>query len=346
MKPILLLIMSIALFTSDSGFADDSGSRDPYEDAMAGNSLKPAEALELEAALIDKPNDISSRTKLLGYYFSGKGRTAENKLKKRDHILWVIRHQPESDLAGLPYTQLHPVMDADGYVEVKKLWLEQIEKHADNAMVLGNAASFFLQSDPEIAEDLLKKAAALEPTNPKWPDQLGQLYSFSDGKDAAAKAFAEYEKAQSMDKDAMTRTYRLDTLTKAAFSAGALDKASEYAIEALEQSQKKAKDWNTGNAIHHANNTLGRIALKKGDQKLAGEYLLKAGATPGSPQLNSFGPNMSLAKELLEAGEKQVVLDYFALCQKFWKSGADRLDHWTKEVGADVVPDFGGNLLY
>jgi len=38
--------------------------------------------------------------------------------------------------------------------------------------------------------------------------------------------------------------------------------------------------------------------LKEGKVEDAKHYLLEAGKTPGSPQLNSFGPDMSLAEEL------------------------------------------------
>ena len=55
---------------------------------------------------------------------------------------------------------------------------------------------------------------------------------------------------------------------------------------------------------------------------------------------------MMLAKELLERGKKQVVLEYFELCSKFWKHGADRLDEWNAAVHAGMTPDFGANLWY
>ena len=64
---------------------------------------------------------------------------------------------------------------------------------------------------------------------------------------------------------------------------------------------------------------LGRVALKRGDVETAKRELLLAGATPGSPQLDSFGPNMSLAKDLLEKKQADTVIEYFALCVKFWK---------------------------
>ncbi|MEM8947647.1 MAG: RNA polymerase subunit sigma-24, partial [Planctomycetota bacterium] len=65
-----------------------------------------------------------------------------------------------------------------------------------------------------------------------------------------------------------------------------------------------------------------------------------------SPQMDSFGPNMTLAKELLEKGEKEVVLEYFELCRTFWDMGHGRLDQWAKDVKAGNTPVFGPNLLY
>jgi hypothetical protein len=48
---------------------------------------------------------------------------------------------------------------------------------------------------------------------------------------------------------------------------------------------------------------------------------MAAGATPGSPQLDSFGPNLTLAKELFEKSQPDVILHYFALCKNFWEDG-------------------------
>ena len=83
----------------------------------------------------------------------------------------------------------------------------------------------------------------------------------------------------------------------------------------------------------------GRIALKNGKKDEAKQRLLEAGKSPGSPQMNSFGPNMSLARDLLEKGERETVLQYFDLCRKFWKMGQDRLDLWTLNVKALAKPE-------
>lgn len=62
--------------------------------------------------------------------------------------------------------------------------------------------------------------------------------------------------------------------------------------------------------------------------------------------MDSFGPNMTLAKDLLEKGEKKVVLDYFELCRKFWEARFSKLDAWKSDVEAGRMPDFGANLDY
>jgi hypothetical protein len=47
---------------------------------------------------------------------------------------------------------------------------------------------------------------------------------------------------------------------------------------------------------------------------------------------------------LLAQGEKQVVLEYFELCRKFWKN--PKLDKWVEAVNDGETPDFGANLSY
>ena len=109
---------------------------------------------------------------------------------------------------------------------------------------------------------------------------------------------------------------------------------------------KYRNDWNYGNAVQDANQVLGLIALAKGDVAEAKKRLLASADSKGSPQMNSFGPNMQLAKALLEKGEKDVVLEYFQRCGTFWKMGAERLAAWTAAVKNGKIPEFGANLRY
>ena len=93
------------------------------------------------------------------------------------------------------------------------------------------------------------------------------------------------------------------------------------------------------------NLTRGRIALRLGQPEAAAAFLLEAGRTPGSPQLNSFGPNMLLAKEMLAAGRKEPVLEYVALVRRFWKMDAGATTAWTWQIEHDRHVGMAMNLL-
>ena len=142
------------------------------------------------------------------------------------------------------------------------------------------------------------------------------------------------------------RFYALDDAAKESFAAGHLEDARKHANELLSRAPGYANDWNYGNAIQDGNLVLGRIAVTEGHLDEAKRYLLASGNSKGSPQMNSFGPNMSLAKDLLEKGERDAVLQYFVLCRKFWQLDYGKLDEWTQAVKAGQIPDFGANLLY
>ncbi len=124
------------------------------------------------------------------------------------------------------------------------------------------------------------------------------------------------------------------------------DGVAAVASELLGIAERYKNDWNYGNAIHKANSALGRLALRGGDKESARKYLLASARSKGSPQMNSFGPNMGFAKEMIEAGERETVLEYFALCRQFWEMGQGQLDVWTRMIGDGKAPVFGANLLY
>lgn len=319
-----------------------------------GRRLTDEEADKLEVELKANPDDLSTRTQFLGYYFGKRYRSASAREKCQHHIVWIIQNHPSAIVAGLPEAKLNPILDKDAYYEAKQLWLKQVEDYRENTAVLGNAASFFLIPDKRISEDLLERAQTLEPDNLKWPDSLGRLWMLNVGgakspherKEAAKKALEHLERAASFTVDEQARFPGLKDLAKTAFEAGDIEKAREYATELLNMAAHYEDNWNYGNAVHHGNLVLGRIALRLSDLEKAKEYLIEAGKTTGSPQLNSFGPNMTLAKELLEKGEREVVIEYFQLCAKFWRMERGRLKEWTSIVKGGGIPDFRANLRY
>lgn len=131
---------------------------------------------------------------------------------------------------------------------------------------------------------------------------------------------------------------------KTAFETKNYDIANNYAKTLLNLAEKCKEDWNYGNAIHDGNLVLGRLAIKAGEIEKAKYHLIEAGKTPGSPQLRSFGPNMSLAKDLTDLGEKEVVIKYFQLCKLFWEQDDDRLNSMISSIKGGGKPYYGMSL--
>jgi tetratricopeptide (TPR) repeat protein len=246
------------------------------------------------------------------------------------------------DTRGRAYT------DPALYAKSKAQWLARVEAMPDNVDVLEGAADFFIIRERPLAAELFERARALEPNNPKWLQRLSQLHRLNAASGDVAEArlaLSLMERANDMSAG-VNQAAALTDLPAMAFDAGDLQKARAYAERLLREATSQQGGWNYGNAVHKGNLILGRIAAAEGRLADAVTFLRAAGETPGSPQLNSFGPNMTLAKDLLERGERDAVLAYFEACRVFWKMGGSRLDSWIQDVQAGSVPNFGANLRY
>ena len=161
---------------------------------------------------------------------------------------------------------------------------------------------------------------------------------------AAVKALEIYEKAYAFANE-VGKDFLMEELGKTAFESNQINKARQYAEAMLKITHGGS---NFGNRIHHGNLILGRIALQEGNVEEAKNRLVAAATTPGSPQLNSFGPNMALAKELLEKGERDIVGKYFFLCSNFWDTdrAQTKMDQWWDQIKENKIPDFRAHLYY
>jgi hypothetical protein len=333
-----------------------------FNEAVAARLHGPAKpdptAQALERDVSAHPDNLALREKALRYYATRQFSDRWARLARRQHIYWLIQNRPDSELAAGGFADMDPRSDGSAYRKAKDLWLRQTEAHPKDAHLLANAASFFTLPDKDLAEKLLKQAQRLEPNNPDYDAQLGHLYAldmesvwtvfgldsfFGNRVQAAQKAAAQYEKAVKLEKPT-ERMELLPELAKTAFEAQAWEKAKRYAAEATQVKRMPKLADAYGICIHDGNVILGRLALRDGDIAKAKSYLLEAGKTPGACTLDSFGPNMTLANDLLQKGERQAVLKYFDQCAAFWKD--EKLSQWKADVQAGRRPDFGANLFY
>lgn len=329
--------------------------------AEHGESLSKAQAGALEQHVRSTPGDLNAREQLVGYYFiaqtipqrPGPGVDQNAPVKARDrHLLWLIQNSPGLELMSSdPLGVVQPQPDTAGYAAAWDAWMRQADTSAPS-LVKGNAGIFFAQTDDSRAIELLTAAEAGDSQNPTWPGALGDLYAqraknavlgSKASQQAAASAVTELEQAWNLG-GGSTRDPRLSQLAKLAVVAGEYDKAVQYAsvLLATFKATPDQSPLSVGGPIHDGNMVLGQVALRKGDRPGAEQYLLKAGATPGSPTLDQFGPNFSLARDLLVAGSRDVVLKYVDEVAKFWSD--PKLASWRAAIAAGRIPDFGDNL--
>lgn len=123
-----------------------------------------------------------------------------------------------------------------------------------------------------------------------------------------------------------------------AFQAGEFEKAEQYARQTLAEPSDAYDSVHTGNVV------LGLIALQNDDIAGAGAYLLAAARTKGK-SLDRWGPNLALAKALLDKGQNDVVLEYFQLCKAFVTKNP-KLDDWIAMLKSGRAPDLSHEYLW
>lgn len=349
-----IIAFVLAIFLSVPAFSQQPATPDPQTPLTREAFTQQVQSLEKRVH--SNPADAGARAALLQLYGMEASHfmsLAEASKAARPHELWLIEHQPRSAAVVFAAALSDPHFDPEGYQQAAALWAKQVQQSPKDSVVLEHAASFYTISDRRRAEELFVRALQLEPGHTTTATELTNLYQMDED-----QAATPGEKAVLAQKRVAVMATALDhanpdnrfdgliSLAEAELDANDLPHAEQHAHELLDSSSNYKKQWNYGNAIHKGNLILGRIRLRQGRIAEAKDYLLASGRTPGSPQLDSFGPNMSLAKDLLEKGERDIVLQYFDLCGKFWDMGQDKLNAWRADVEQGKTPNFGANLDY
>lgn len=139
------------------------------------HQISPAEIAQMENALLSSPHDLSTRARLMSYYFQQS--IAQPRIA---HVLWVVEHHPESKLAGSPVagvTRSDLLNTRSDYEAARLLWLRQAESHPASAAVLANAGRFFSAEEPQRAEALLLRAWELDTTDKMRLATLAGFYA-------------------------------------------------------------------------------------------------------------------------------------------------------------------------
>jgi hypothetical protein len=309
--------------------------------------LSQAEIEALEARVATNPKDRPSQ-KLLGknYAYYIMGVTA---LGKYDLVDAVNPVKADSAFATHARAKLASSNDAGLVAEGgNALWGLSFQLLSYYALHHTPEGASSVTEARTVGAQAIDRAITLDPTEPTWRSYripvLMLRTSLTDNlKLSVPDAYVTVQQDLAVMKGD-GRNAMLASGAKLAVQAGALYDAARYAQELLDSAASGG--GNEGNAVFFGNMVLGQVALRRGDKATARSRLLAAGKTKGSPQLDSFGPNMTLAKELIEAGDHDTPVAFFELCRSFWKMDRGNLDRWSALAAAGKVPDFGANLTY
>jgi hypothetical protein len=137
-----------------------------------GRRLTAHAEIRLKQLVNNYPKDLAPRILLLGYYDGRAVPSVAGDLLRQELICWIIEHYPESEFTCRFY--LHPEEEREAYNRARRHWLAHLERPEVKPSLLGNAACFFTLTEAQLSEELLKKAKALEPANPKWSKRLAE----------------------------------------------------------------------------------------------------------------------------------------------------------------------------
>lgn len=311
--------------------------RDWIELCLTGGTLDDAGGVELERHIAEQPDNLALRITHLGFLFA-------RALPRGPAVLWLVTRHPDVDLDG--FTVFAREDDPDHYERVRAVWRRLVDRWPENAVYREQAARFAALDDPTYAEELYRQGASLEPHESTWPDRLGHALmrrSRNASDDAtsisvAREAVDQFERACELEPWDFRRHGLQIDIARASVAARLLDRATGAATAVLREASAFARTWQYGNSVHWGHIVLGQVALLRADADTASTELVLAGGTPGSPQLNSFGPDLELAQGLLHLGRTEAVREYLTQCKRFWNMDRGALDRWIAQIESNQVP--------
>lgn len=301
----------------------------------------------LRAACAAAPADLEARARWLGA-LSTRSRP-EPGTELIDEVVWWLRNRPEHlQHVGHVFVRLsHAPISV--HQRVREAWDDVLRTHDGDPEIVLVAAWFLGHHESDRALAMLEKVHEAAPHDPRPAERIAEIWwlrsmrfrpdaSPDHDREQAGEALRWFERALERRAGPAHRAPTLTRVCEVALAAGNVERARTTAGELLALADSPTGDWNEGNALYTAHSVLGEIALELGDVERAKEHLSAAARTPGSPQLNSFGPELRLADALLRRGERQAVRDFLREIARFWTSGRSRIELWCLEIERGETP--------
>jgi hypothetical protein len=149
-----------------------------YVDALEG-ILEPSDVTALEHQLEEDPKDFAARLKLIAYCMrADRSGLPESRPQRVGLVLWLVEHQPDSEILGSPYGVLSSDdLTAGQLAQARQWWEAAVGPGQADDRIFWNAANFYQQLDRPLYIASLEKAVALVPANEHYALPLGLLYA-------------------------------------------------------------------------------------------------------------------------------------------------------------------------
>jgi hypothetical protein len=193
-----------------------------------------------------------------------------------------------------------------------------------------NSAPIFGDEDAlAVAERWLSRAREIEPAADEWKNLLANAY----GQEASQTSDPAWKVQLYRKADAISPTWNgLPNLPVAEFDAGDDTSAARDAHRLLDSANAPPIYTHTGHTV------LGRIALAHGDVAEAKAELLAS--VPLVPAGGIYlEPNRTLAQDLVDHGERDVVIQFLEQFREFWRNDQGAIDHYIKVIKAPGTHD-------
>ncbi len=316
----------------------------------------------LEKRILTEPDSVSLYDRLLWMYFDQE--SLHGHPNRINHILVCIRRFPRKKICRTPFVHIDPKISPDGFKTVENEWLKLLSENPDDAKVALGTANFYCTKDLKRSIEILRNIVDQNPSQAEvWLD-LGRyttdpkerLNYFQEAQRQGAIqpnllvwiAISAVEAGEYKTAEAYAENL-LELVDTARTEYGDMldwkEKGRSLFAKALEATGDRSAASNLTSAIsahayhkHWGHTVLGHIALQQEDLGTALKHLRESGSVVGDHRLSSYGPSMSLAKEICIRGEWSNVADYLRACETFYKD--ERLPIWISMIESKkIFPD-------
>lgn len=168
------------------------------------------------------------------------------------------------------------------------------------------------------------------------PEQRKEHYLYPLAYLEEAAYCLQYAPDQQGNDPLLTLTYRflVDSSAHAALEAGALIRA-----KGISQAIVNAHIGDDSAVRLQHTTILGRIALRQNDLESAKRHLLDSVPKSRSTAESFYMPTFTLAREILEKEQKEIVIKYLELIAPLWKH--PKIPKWKEEIRNGKIPSDG-----